>query len=72
MDDAKGAIYSAFLTEEEGTASTFRALRRSFGARPADEPLHRPRGASFHTPKAGGEVDRGHPTQVGRALEQWG
>src|SRR5271166_6552984 len=26
MDDATGAIYSAFLTEEEGTASTFRGL----------------------------------------------
>ena len=26
----------------------------------------------FHTPKAGGEIDRGHPTQVGRALEQLG
>jgi transposase len=28
MDDATGAIYSAFLIEEEGTASTFRALTR--------------------------------------------
>ena len=27
MDDATGAIYSAFLIEEEGAASTFRALR---------------------------------------------
>ncbi len=26
MDDATGAIYSAFLIEEEGTASTFRGL----------------------------------------------
>ena len=25
MDDATGEIYSAFLIEEEGTASTFRA-----------------------------------------------
>ena len=30
MDDATGAIYSAFLIEEEGTASTFRALKRGF------------------------------------------
>ena len=30
MDDATGAIYSAFLIEEEGTASTFRALKESF------------------------------------------
>ena len=35
--------------------------------------LYTDRGAHyFHTPKAGGEIDRGHPTQVGRALEQLG
>ena len=35
--------------------------------------LYTNRGAHyFHTPKAGGEVDRGHLTQVGRALEQLG
>ena len=31
LDDATGAIYSAFLVDEEGTASTFRALREVFG-----------------------------------------
>ena len=30
MDDATSEIYSAFLVEEEGTASTFRALRQVF------------------------------------------
>jgi transposase len=30
MDDATSAIYSAFLVEEEGTASTFRALLEVF------------------------------------------
>ena len=30
LDDATGAIYSAFLVEEEGTASTFRALKEGF------------------------------------------
>jgi hypothetical protein len=40
LDDTTGAIYSAFLVEEEGTASTFRALKEAFGnARLADEPL---------------------------------
>ena len=35
--------------------------------------LYTDRGAHyFHTPKAGGEIDRGHPTQAGRALEQFG
>ncbi len=30
MDDATNAIYSAFLIEEEGTDSTFRALNEVF------------------------------------------
>ena len=73
MDDATGAIYSAFLTEEEGTASTFRALKPVFLAHGLPMSLYTDRGAHyFHTPKAGGEIDRGHLTQVGRALEQLG
>jgi transposase len=67
MDDATGAIYSAFLTEEESTASTFRALKEVFGKHGLPMSLYTDRGAHyFHTPKAGGEIDRGHPTQVGR------
>ena len=31
LDEATGAIYSAFLIEEEGTASTIRALKEVFG-----------------------------------------
>lgn len=31
LDDATSQIYSAFLVEEEGTASTFRALKEVFG-----------------------------------------
>src|ERR1700691_5084039 len=73
MDDATGAIYSAFLPEEEGTASTFRALKEVFGKHGLPMSLYTDRGAHyFRTPKAGGEIDRGHPTQVGRALEQLG
>jgi transposase len=34
MDDATVAIYSAFLFEEEGTASTFRALKEVFFSAP--------------------------------------
>jgi transposase len=72
MDDATGAIYSAFLTEEEGTASTFRALKEVVSAHGLPMSLYSDRGAHyFHTTKAG-EIDRGHPTQVGRALAQLG
>jgi transposase len=73
LDDATGAIYSAFLIEEEGTASTFRALNEVFSEHGLPMSLYTDRGAHyFHTPKAGGEIDRSHPTQVGRALEQLG
>ena len=73
MDDATGAIYSAFLIEEEGTASTSRALKEVFGRHGLPMSLYTDRGAHyFHTPEAGGEVDRGHLTQVGRALKQLG
>ena len=73
MDDATGAIYSAFLVEEEGTASTFRALKDVFGRHGLPMSLYTDRGAHyFHTPKAGGEIDRGHLTQVGQALKRLG
>ena len=41
LDDATGAIYSAFLVAEEGTASTFRALEEVFDRHGLPfEPLH--------------------------------
>ena len=73
MDDATSAIYSAFLVEEEGTASTFRALAEVFGEHGLPLSLYTDRGSHyFHTPEAGGKVDRSAPTQVGRALEHLG
>ena len=73
MDDATGEIYSAFLIEEEGTASTFRALKEVFGAHGLPMSLYTDRGSHyFYTPEKGGEVDRVRLTQVGRALEQLG
>ena len=72
MDDATGAIYSAFLVEEAGTASTSRALKEVFGVHGLPMSFYTDRGShSFHTTKAG-EIDRGHPAQVGRALAQLG
>ena len=73
MDDATSAIYSAFLVEEEGTASTFRALREVFGAHGLPMSLYTDRGSHyFHTAEAGGKIDRSRLTQVGRALEHLG
>jgi transposase len=73
MDDATSAILSAFLVEEEGTVSTFRALTEVFGQHGLPLSLYTDRGSHyFYTPGAGGKVDRSNLTQVGRALEHLG
>src|SRR6202051_3570203 len=70
MDDATSAILSAFLVEEEGTASTFRGLREVFERHGLPLSLYTDRGAHyFHTMEAGGKAGL---TQVGRALEHLG
>ena len=62
-----------FLVDEEGTASTFQALLEVFDAHGLPLSLYTDRGSHyFHTPEAGGPVDRENPTQVGRALAQLG
>jgi transposase len=71
MDDATSEIYSAFLTEEEGTDSTFRGLLEVCDRHGLPLSLYTDRGSHyFYTPEAGGKVDRANPTQVGRALAQ--
>lgn len=73
MDDATSTIYSAFLIEEEGTASTLRALLDVFTALGLPSSLYTDRGSHyFYTPKADGPVDRERLTQVGRALDRLG
>ncbi|HEY9549050.1 MAG TPA: ISNCY family transposase, partial [Kiloniellaceae bacterium] len=73
MDDATSAIYSAFLVDEEGTASSFRGLREVVERHGLFCALYTDRGSHyFHTPEAGGKVSRTIETQVGRALTQLG
>jgi len=72
LDDATSAIYSAFLIEEEGTASTFRGLREVFGERGLPLSLYTDRGAHYFFTAEAGAIDRKQPTQVGRALERLG
>jgi len=72
MDDATGAIYSAFLVEEEGTASTFGALKEVFAEHGLPMSLYTDRGSHYFRTTKAGEIDRGSPTQVGRALAQLG
>ncbi len=73
LDDATSAIYSAFLVDEEGTASSLRGLREVIGRHGLFCALYTDRGSHyFYTPKAGEKVSRTRPTQVGRALAQLG
>jgi hypothetical protein len=65
MDDATSEIYSAFLVEEEGTASTFRALLEVFTKHGLPSSLYTDRGSHyFLTPNAGEDLDKERLTQV--------
>ena len=73
MDDATSEILSAFFVAEEGIMSTFLALGEVIAARGLFCSLYADRGSHYwHTPEAGGKVDKDNPTQVGRALNQLG
>jgi len=73
MEDATSALYSAFLVDEEGTASSFRGLREVVGKHGLFCSLYSDRGSHyFFTPEAGGKVSKTVLTQVGRALSQLG
>jgi transposase len=73
MDDATSEVYSMILVAEEGTASTFEALREVIGERGLFCALYTDRGShDFHTPEAGGKVSSTVQTQVGRALAHLG
>lgn len=73
MDDATSEIVSGFFVEEEGTMSSFLAIKEVILAKGLFCSLYADRGSHYwHTPEAGGKVDRDNPTQVGRALQQLG
>ena len=73
MEDATSALYSVFLVDEEGTASSFRGLREVVEAHGLFCSLYTDRGSHyFFTPEAGGKVSKTVLTQVGRALKQLG
>jgi transposase len=73
MDDATSALYSMFLVDEEGTASSLRGLAEVAARHGLFCSLYTDRGSHyFHTPEAGGKVSRTALTQVGRALSQLG
>jgi hypothetical protein len=73
MDDATSEIYSAFLIDEEGTASTFQGLVDVIENHGLPCSFYTDRGSHYWlTPETGGKVDKINLTQVGRALKHLG
>ena len=73
MDDATSEIYSALFVEEEGTMSSFQALREVIGRHGLFGALYADRGSHYWTTKAADQgIDVETPTQVKRALDQLG
>jgi len=73
MDDATNEHYSMFFVQEEGTASSFAGAREVIEKHGLFCSLYTDRGSHYwHTPEAGGKVDKNHLTQFGRAMHQLG
>ena len=73
MDDATNEHYSMFFVEEEGTVSSFLGVKEVIEKQGLFSSFYSDRGSHYwHTPEAGGKVDKSNPTQFGRALGQIG
>ena len=73
MDDATNEHYSIFFCAEEGTQSSFRGVREVIETHGLFCSLYTDRASHYwHTPEAGGKVDKVNLTQFGRAMRQLG
>ena len=73
MDDATSGVYSGFFVGEEGTWSSLRGVAETVKVQGLFDSLYTDRGSHYwHTPKAGGKVDKDNPTQFGRAMAELG
>lgn len=73
LDDATNEIYSAFFVAEEGTLSSFQGVQETIKAKGLFSSFYSDRGSHYwHTPEAGGKVDKSNLTQFGRAMQQLG
>lgn len=73
MDDANNEHYSMFFVAQEGTQSSLRGVHEVIKARGLFSSFYSDRGSHYwHTPEAGGKVDKSNPTQFGRAMQQLG
>ena len=62
-----------FFCDEEGTQSSFRGVRAVIERHGLFCSLYTDRGShDWHTPEAGGKVEKTNPTQCGRAMAQRG
>jgi transposase len=73
IDDATTECYYAQLVEQESTLTVMAALAEVVREKGLFCSLYTDRGSHFfHTPKAGGAVDKSQLTEIGRALAQLG
>jgi len=73
MDDASSEHYSMFFVEEECTQSSFQGVKEVIEQHGLFASFYTDRGSHYwHTPEAGGKVDKSNLTQFGRALNQLG
>lgn len=73
MDDATNEHYSMFFVEQEGTVSSLRGVGEVIASRGLFSRFYSDRGSHYwHTPEAGGKVDKKHPTQFGQAMQRLG
>ena len=73
IDDATSELYCAYLVDEEGTVTVMGGLQDVIEKEGLFCSFYTDRGSHFfHTPKAGGAVDKSSLTQIGRALMQLG
>ncbi len=73
MDDATNEHYAMHFVEQEGTTSSLQGVREVIEARGLFSSFYSDRGSHYwHTPEAGGKVDRKNPTQFGCALRHLG
>ena len=73
MDDATGEVYAGTFVTGEGTWSSFRGVWEAVAAKGLFDSLYTDRGSHYwHTPEAGGKVDKDNPTQFGRAMAELG
>jgi transposase len=73
MDDATNEHYSMFFCPEEGTVSSFQGVQETIEKRGLFCSFYSDRGSHYwHTPEAGGKVDKVNLTQFGRAMQHLG